>query len=250
LYRTSIILAVAVLAVVVSGAAVTSGHDHPLSWMPAAHEFVAFSSLLLAGFLFVTARRAALVWFCAAMLVELALGFMPSAAFIHACVAPFVVALAALTAFSNSPSWQRDPDFVQDYGWPSLRSLSTAAALLVVIQMGFGAAIRHLSTGVLWHLLGALVVALFIIIVGVFTTNQFPKHSALRPLAMWFMIIAGVQVFLGMTAFLMRMMNLTGTRLGLISTIAHVTIGNLTFAAAVLLAAEIRRSVRPRATAE
>src|SRR5207253_8520083 len=62
------------------------------------------------------------------------------------------------------------------YGWPSLRFLSSATAFLVAVQVGYGAGFRHSAVGVIPHLLGALVVALFIMIVGAFATNQFPKH--------------------------------------------------------------------------
>jgi hypothetical protein len=174
-------------------------------------------------------------------------GSTPGIGTLHACLAALVfVAFAAIAQFS-SPAWQREPDQVQDYGWPSLRFLSSAAALLVAMQVGFGAAFRHDLTGVMWHLLGALVVALFIMIVGAFVSNQFPKHATLRPMAVALMVITGIQVFLGMTAFLMRMMDVAGSTAWLVISVAHVGVGSLTFAASAVLAIEVRRSVLPRA---
>ncbi len=136
---------------------------------------------------------------------------------------------------------------MQDYGRPTLRFLSGAAAFLVAVQVGFGAGFRHSAVGVMPHLLGALVVALFIVIVGAFVTHQFPKHPSLRPMAVAFMTITGIQVFLGLTAFLMRLMQMAGTLAFLAISVAHVATGNVTFAMSVMLALEIRRSVLPRA---
>jgi heme A synthase len=99
------------------------------------------------------------------------------------------------------------------------------------------------------HLLGALVVALLIMIVGAFAMNQFPKHPTLRPAAIALMVITGIQVFLGMAAFMFRMMNITATTTWLGISVAHVVTGSLTFAASVVFAVEIRRNVRPREVA-
>ena len=102
------------------------------------------------------------------------------------------------------------------------------------------------ALGVMPHLLGALVVALLIMIVGAFAMNQFPKHPTLRPAAISLMVITGIQVFLGMAAFIFRMMNITVTTAWLAISVAHVATGSLTFAASVVFALEIRRNVLPR----
>jgi heme A synthase len=167
---------------------------------------------------------------------------------LHACLAALLFVAFASIALATSRTWTCDAELVQDYGWPSLRSLSACAALLVAIQVGFGAAFRHNLVSVMPHLLGALVVALFIMIVGAFASNQFPKHGSLRSMAVTLMVITGIQVFLGMTAFIMRMMVMetAASTAYLAISVAHVGTGSLTFAAAVLLTIEIRRCVRPR----
>ena len=188
-----------------------------------------FSALFLLGFL-----------------CEFWVGYRTNLWTIHAILSTLLFAQICVIALVTSPSWQRDPELVQDYGWPSLRFLSAAAAFLVAVQVAFGAAMRHNATGVLPHLLGALIVAIFIIIVGVFATNQFPKHATLRPLAVTLMVITGVQVFLGMATFLMKMMNLSASAAWLALSVSHVATGNLTLAFSVMLAVEIRRNVRSR----
>jgi heme A synthase len=257
LNRFSRLNACAVLLLVITGAAITSSRDRPrLPWLASLHEAIAIGvSLLLVGLVIALLRssRRQIGWIVLALLaIEIASGYVPKQPeahgiwTFHAILSAFLFASVAAVALITSPPWQRDPDPVQDYGWPSLRFLSDATAVLVALQVGFGASMRHGQIGVLFHLLGALVVALFIIVAGVFATNQFPKHRVLRPLAVSLMVVTGIQVFLGMTTFLMRMMNGTGTIAWLIISVAHVVNGSLTFAASVLLAIEIRRDVRPR----
>ncbi len=243
----SISAAVTVLILVMSGAAVTSSHGQArLSWLTALHTWIAIAVALLIIGLAIALKR--LGWIVLLLLLaDMLLGYFsagPVMGALHAILAAFLFAAASAMALVTSPSWQRDPESVQDHGWPSLKSLSTIASFLVAVQVGFGASLRHGATGVMPHLLGALLVALFIVIVGVFTTTQFPRHPALRPLAVTLLVITGVQVFLGMTVFLMRMMNIATSVAWLGISVAHVATGSLTFAFSVLLAIEIRRNVR------
>lgn len=252
--RISKLAALSMLILVVSGAALTnSASDH--SSRPALltiHVAVAIAGILLTIALAIAGRETIAWCIAIALLIEAWPGYLlrtsagPVAGTFHAVLSALLFAALAAMARVTSQTWQRDPDFVQDYGWPSLKFLSTAAAFLVAVQAGFGAGIRHSVVGVMPHLLGALVVALLIMIVGVFAMNQFPKHPALRPAAIGLMVVTGIQVFFGMTAFLMRLLNLTGSKVGFAITIAHVTTGSLTLAASVVFALEIRRHVRPR----
>lgn len=250
------------LLLVISGAAVTSSRDQPrLALLQNAHWGAALAdSLLILGLIIrvlrsgqqTSLRRSG--WSTLALLVaDAGIGWLqhgpsdPVAGTLHAgLAAALFAAVAAITLFT-SPSWQRDAERVQDYGWPSIRSLSSAAAFLVAVQVGFGAGFRHSAVGVLPHLLGALVVALFIMIVGAFVTHQFGNHATLRPMAVALMVTTGIQAFLGMAAFLLRMMESAGTLLFLAISVAHVATGSVTFALSVMLAIEVRRSVLPRA---
>lgn len=250
------------LLLVMTGAAVTSSRDlsrqgvlqdvHTAAgWIDAA---------LLAGLLLwifraaPAARLRPVAWMILALTAgETGLGELlrhgssgPVAGTLHALLAAMLFASVAVVDRCTSLSWTREAELVQDYGWPSLRFLSGGAALFVAVQVGFGAGFRHSAVGILPHLLGAMVVALFIMIVGAFVSHQFPKHPTLRPMAVALMSITGIQVFLGMTAFLMRLMQAAGTLAFLAVSVAHIATGNLTFAVSVLLAMEVRRSVRPR----
>ncbi len=257
LHQYALFVALCTLLLVMSGAAVTSSRDQSRqALLQNVHTLAALvDTLLIAGLSIWLFRRGAGVWFTRAAWSILAVvsanialeSSGPVTGTLHACLAALLFAAVASISLFTSASWQRDPELVRDYGWPSLKFLSGAAVFLVAVQVGFGAGFRHSAVGVMPHLLGALVVALFIVIVGAFVTHQFPKHSALRPMAVAFMTITGIQVFLGLAAFLMRLMQMAGTLAFLGISVAHVANGNLTFAVSVMLALEIRRSVLPRA---
>lgn len=242
----AVFVAFCTLLVIMTGAAATSWHDQPKGALFASvHLAAAAAGTLLVACLCIW-RRA---WLTLGLLIaDAGLGKFqgPVGGTLHGGLAALLFAAVAAICLFTSPSWQSDPELVQDYGWPSLKSLSGAAAFLVAVQVGFGAGFRHSAVGVMPHLLGALVVALFILIVGAFVTHQFPKHASLRPMAVAFMTITGIQVTLGMTAFLVRMMGRPGSLLFLAISVAHVATGSLTLAASVRLALEIRRCVRPR----
>jgi len=246
------------LILVMTGAAVTSSRDQPGQvLLEIVHVAATAPATLLMAILIIwlfrtgaparltRAGQSAFV----VLMVDAGLGKFhgPVVTTLHAGLAALLFAAVGAIVLFTSPSWQREPDLVRDYGWPSLRFLSSAAAFLLAVQVGFGAGFRHSAVGVLPHLLGALVVALFIMIVGAFVTHQFPKHAVLRPMAVAFMTITGIQVFLGMTAFLMRLMNMGNSLAFLAISVAHVGTGSVTFAVSVTLAMEIRRSVLPRA---
>lgn len=227
-----------------SGAAVTTSHGMYRDLHLAA---AVVDALLILG-LAIWARK----WIALAMVVVAAAtpASGPVLGTAHAVLGAMLFATVAGIALSTSKAWEREPECVKDYGWPSLRFLSRAVAFLVAVQVGFGAGFRHSAVGVLPHLLGALVVALFIVILGAFVTTQFPKHGSLRPMAVAFMTITAIQVFLGLTAFLMRLMNMSGMAAFLGISVAHVATGSLVFALSVMLAMEVGRCVRPRVEAQ
>src|SRR5260370_31122447 len=127
-----------------------------------------------------------------------------------------------------------------------MRSMSVAAPILVLLQIAMGAAFRHQAMDVMPHIVGAMLVALFIMILGACAMHQFPTHRTLRPTALAVMVITGVQVFLGMAAFIMRMMTDAGSPLLISATLAHVATGALTLAATSVLMIQIRRPVTPQ----
>jgi hypothetical protein len=258
------VLVVVALAVTITGASVTSSVTNSApsgaSSYANAHSTVAWIAGMLAVVLAlvivatggnaVTRRvafAAAGVFAVGAILGMASLRGAPVGARIaHACVAPVFLSLAVVLAVMGGKAWKQGPELVQDYGWPSMRSMGVATPVLVMLQIVMGAAFRHQAMGVMPHIVGAMLVALFAMIAGVCAMHQFPAHRTLRPTAVALMVVTGVQVFLGMTAFIMRMMTDGMTPLLLSATVAHVATGGLTLAAGTVLMVQIRRNVTPK----
>jgi heme A synthase len=163
----------------------------------------------------------------------------------HECLAQLFFAAAVSMIIFTSPSWAQGPELVKDGGWPSMRSLSIVTPLFVVVQVFLGAAFRYGAIGLVWHISGALVVALLNLATGMFAMQQYPAHSTLRPAAITMMIITFVQVFLGIIVISMGSSQvLDKTMAPVVATVAHVGTGALTLAAVVVLSIQIRRNVR------
>jgi heme A synthase len=133
-----------------------------------------------------------------------------------------------------------------DAGWPSLRSLAVITPIFVLGQVILGAAFRHKTGGLTWHIVGAMVVSLLVLLLGMFVMQQFPKHQALRPGAIAMLSLVLLQVLLGIAAITTEMLASSNTVPASVthSTAAHVAVGSLTLAATLVLSIQIRRNVQ------
>jgi heme A synthase len=164
----------------------------------------------------------------------------------HALMAPLFFAAIVAIAVVTSPGWSRGAELVFDYGWPSMRSLAILTPILVVLQILLGAAFRQKTLTLLPHVLGAMFVALAILLESIFVLQQFPTHRALRPAAKTLLGVAFGQVFLGLTALIMKSMADDTATPVVITVAAHVTGGAVTLATTIVLSILIRRNVQPR----
>ena len=161
----------------------------------------------------------------------------------HAMLAPLLLAAVVAIAVMTSGRWQRAPQFVQDRGWPSLLGLGRNSMVLAVIQVALGVAFRHEFIGVMWHILMAMVLVIFLLALVVLIT-MLPPHPTLKPLAITLGVILFVQVFLGLTVVSIgsgKSANLIVAGLGA----SHAAMGAVTLAETMALALEISRNVRP-----
>jgi cytochrome c oxidase assembly protein subunit 15 len=161
----------------------------------------------------------------------------------HACLAQLFFSTAVAIAIFTSRGWHSGPRVVEDYGKPSLRSLSVVAVGLILAQIALGAGFRHGAIGILPHIIGAMIVSLAILILGAFVLHQFPEHETLRRAAKLLLAITLVQVFLGIETYFARLGAAEKPVPMLIFTIAHVATGALTLASSVVLAIQIWRNV-------
>jgi heme a synthase len=243
--------AVCALMAVLSGAIVTSS-GVPGGGFERLHEIVAgIASVVIAvlGIWMIAKRLAPLGWFLLAILLfEGALGSFqqdPALGILHACLGQILFAATVAAAVSTSSAWTKEPELVEDHGWPSLGSLGKITPVFVLGQIALGAAFRHKALGVMPHLLGAMIIVILILCICIFVMQQFPEHKTLRPCANLLMAIAFTQVFLGIAAFTVRTMATITASVLIGVTSAHASVGALTLAAAVVLHMQIRRNVRP-----
>jgi heme A synthase len=267
LHRYSVFVAFWVLLVVIGGAIVRS-LERPISPVPSApatplaisfeswHRLgAAFAGVLLVGSAVWLARASkdsqlrhfgwiVLSVFAVEGVLGTALGSLsPLTDILHALLGQIsFAAVAAVTVFT-SKRWQRGPNFVEDSWHPPLRKLAFFLPAIVILQIILGAAFRYRAAGVIWHILNAMIVLLSTLIVCVFLVRQFPEHPSLRPAAIALGGIAGVQVMLGFTTFLMLLLFPESSPAVIIVSVVHVATGALTLAATVSLAAQIRYNV-------
>ena len=281
LHRYAILVAVCTLLLVLAGASVTSKEaglsvpDWPLSYgqvipdmtggvlFETGHRMIAsvvgMLTVILAIWIARIEKRAwmrRLGWVAVSLVV--AQGLLGGATVLllqpapismaHACLAQLFFSVTVAIAVFTSKKWQEGPEPVEDYGWPSLRSLAIVTPILILLQVALGAGFRHRAFGLLPHVVGAMIVPLVILLVGVFALHQFPKHRSLRPAAVALLSITGVQVFLGVIAYIARINAAEYPLAMVLTTVTHVATGGLTLAASVVLAIQIRRNVRVRAS--
>lgn len=285
LHRFALLLAVSTLFLVIAGASVTSNQaglsvpDWPLSYgqvMPDmtggvfyehGHRMIAsavgFLTVILAVWLWRTEKRAWLrrlgLIAVGAVILQGVLGGMtvlfllPKAVSIsHACLAQLFFSTTVAIALFTSKGWREGPLFVEDSAWPSLRSLTVIASVLTLAQVALGAGFRHRAFGILPHIVGAIVVAMFLLAVATFVIVQFPKHDALSKAA-WILIgITAIQIALGVLAYVVRLNHWESAPTGVLvaSTVTHVAFGALTLASSIALTLEVFYHVRPRAVME
>jgi heme A synthase len=256
LHLYSILVAAATLCLIVSGAMVANQDGGPEGLHRANGALVAFPVIGLAVWLAVTktdewlrrlGRAAVAVTIAGAGLGLLAgpasAPALPIVAMAHAFLGPILLSLVAAIALGTSRSWQCDPIFLQDQGWPPLRGVARNTLALVVIQVGLGAAFRYGSIGVMVHILGALVVVVFILTLVVLVTLM-PEHPTLRPAAITLGVVTFAQIFLGLTVVSMGTAQ-ANQGVAAVVAAAHVATGAVTLATTLIVVLEVWRNVRP-----
>jgi cytochrome c oxidase assembly protein subunit 15 len=248
LRRFAIIVAVAALLLVIAGGLVTSNDaaqsvpDWPLSYgklvppleggirFEFAHRvlaaIVAVLTLILALW-----SRSRLAWIAVAAVVAQALlggavvtlvapRWMPVA---HACLGQLCFGLIVALLFQPVSSVPRLP-------------LLAAAALFA--QTILGAAVRHNLVGVIPHIAGAAVATLIVMWAGLQVLMHHMENPPFRRSAMLLLSLTFSQIFLGMGAYMSRIMAADDPQpmpLMISFTVAHVAVGSLAFGAAIAM---------------
>jgi heme A synthase len=264
IFGFAVLVAVAVLANLVSGAVLTNTLALAGAEASAAaktsifsllgHRYVAEAAgtlvVALAVWITIADKRARVKWFVwvavACVAVEALLGrastrLSDSLGFLHAILAEFLFAVLVAVAVYAWRGWETRPAQIMDKGWPSLRSLSNTTVGALVLQVGLGAAFRHNLTGVLWHILGAFLVVVFGLAMLVIIT-QVPENRSLRAPVIVMGSLMALQVSLGMV--LISFSQPTRHPDVLVYTVAtHVLVGASTMGVGVITAMLVRRCV-------
>ena len=161
---------------------------------------------------------------------------------VHAILAPVLLASIVAAAVMTSKSWHASPKLVV-CTWKAATPLCMLMPVLVVMQIGLGAAYRHNEMGVISHILDALIVLAVILVAGIFVVRQYPEHPQLKPAALALLIIAGIQVLLGFTVYFALLMSEQNNMGLIIIGVLHVANGAVTLAASVVLAMQMNRNL-------
>jgi heme A synthase len=251
LHRYTVLVAACTALLFINGPVVSTSEERPLYSLGQSHAWLGLVvSILMAGLVFWISRSKEPAWLrwlvWAALganavqdLVALETGPVPALVRIaHTVFALLLFSTTVAIAVFTSGSWNQIPKHVQDGS--RARSLATTTAALVLLQVILGAAFRHGVTGGLPHILGALVVAVFLgpAMAAILRTETPEVRSAAIALIM----LTTVQLLLGFALLTMQSFDDIDPLVVIIATAAHVAIGAFTLAAAVITAILIRRA--------
>jgi heme A synthase len=268
LHRCALFLAILATAVIVSGAYITSTQVAARLSQPdvfpalneGLHRALAVALTVLAlGFAIGTGLATTPGWIravawsgVATLVLGAALGWSApplskAMGVCHALQAHLFFSMIGVIAVGTSAGWNRGPELAEGPRRPLLRPAAIATPPIVFLQIALGAAYRHDITSVLPHMSVAMGVAFLALIVSSVVLQNYPRPAALRHAATALIAIILTQVCLGITAFLLLLLNNSGTPYFILATVAHVTIGAATLAASVVMAMRVWRSMPPPA---
>lgn len=239
------------LAAIVSGAYITSvgvalqpGQAEPT---PDLHRIIAFLGIAVAIAAPLARGRSrpqlnALIAALLALITSAAIGWnhplFPAAAVAHASVSHVFTAAIALALLVDAP---KPKERIAAGAWTALRPVALWTPAAVFVQIVLGALYRHQITGIMPHMLGAMVVALLTIVVSAILLQHFSQSPALKRAAAVLMTAVLLQICLGTVVFLLLLLNASNTGAFVWIATAHVTTGTLVFAASIFVAIEVRR---------
>ena len=178
----------------------------------------------------------------------------PAISTAHAAVAQTFFCIAVAIALFTGRKWVEEvPQVEFDSRRPSLFTLSVLSIVVLYVQLILGGMFRH--HGMSWwpHVAHALVVAVVLTWTAIRALSVYSKIEAIRRPAILMFSLLITQLCLGFAAFLTRVAwgrdSVQPELPMVISTVAHVAVGALLLATAVVLSIQIWRHV-PVAFAE
>ncbi len=165
----------------------------------------------------------------------------------HATLAQLFFCITVSLALFTRADGRWDEHGLEDTSAPSLRVLTAATTLSILLQLVLGAALRHSGLGIAPHLVGAAVVVLLVAWVLARVLTRFAQERRLRQSALLLLGLLVAQVFLGIGSYLMRLATRDAPQPlpGVVAvTTAHVAVGALVLAASLVTTLEAFRTLR------
>lgn len=172
----------------------------------------------------------------------------PAISSAHAALAQTFFCVTVLIAIFTGRRWVEEPPRVEfDEQRPSLFTLTLLSIFVLYVQLILGALFRH--HGLSWwpHVVNSGTVAIVLSWTAIRALSQYSKIEAVRRPAITMLSLLITQLCLGFVAFLTRVAwghDAVQPELPMvISTVAHVAVGALLLATAVVLAVQVWRLV-------
>jgi cytochrome c oxidase assembly protein subunit 15 len=172
----------------------------------------------------------------------------PTVSTAHATLAQTFFCIVVVLALVTGRGWTEAPrQELPESHHLQLTTLTTLAAASVYVQLILGAGFRHSGIKLLPHLISAVVVTTLVLWTITRVLTNYGSVPALRRPAVLLMALLVTQLGLGFAAYLTRVQwgqNAVQPELPMVlSTVAHVAVGALVLASAVVLAMQTWRNM-------
>lgn len=166
----------------------------------------------------------------------------PSVTSAHATLAQTFFCLMVAIWFITGRTWVQEPRQNLPSKRPSIQVLTALSVTSIYVQLIVGAAFRHHGIKLLPHIVCATVVAFVVLWTVVRVLTEYPQVDQLRRPAIALLTLLMVQLGLGFAAWITRVESIA-TSGAMWVTVAHVSVGALFLATAVVLAIQAWRHV-------
>ncbi|MGA2964193.1 MAG: COX15/CtaA family protein [Candidatus Korobacteraceae bacterium] len=170
----------------------------------------------------------------------------PAVSTAHATLAQTFFCVVVSMALFTGREWVNEaPVLITQSERPRLTTLSMLAVCSVYVQLILGAAFRHSGMKLLPHLVSAVVVVAVLLWTCIRVLSQYGRTPQLRKPAVALLVLLFVQLSLGFGSYITRVewaKGAPGQGMSMVlTTVAHVAVGALVLATAVILAIQARR---------
>ena len=250
LHRYAVLVAVCTFLLFINGPVVSTNEYRPLYSLGQSHAWLgAVVTILVTALVFwlsrlkVSARLRQMAWTALGASIVLDLVVFESSPLpaplriAHTLLGQLFFSTTVVIVIFTSKNWSRSTTPIE-HARP-LRIRATTTVALVLLQVSLGAAFRHGAIGALPHILGALVLAVFLgpAIAMILRTERREVRSAAIALTM----TACLQILVGFALLTMESFDDIDPLVVIIVTTAHVALGSLTLAAAIATAIQIKK---------